>query len=165
MKKIATYFTLIISFLIANSAIAQLDLGNEEIVYSFKTEKGKSVVLCVTIDKDYMIYRYGTDEKVELEFPNILNETSFTRFKYYYLHRGGGPQNAGMDMNYIVFKNGSYKYVIYDEIDEDVTHCGIRVTDEKTGKTTDIKGIFSTRTGTLTDFRTNELVEVFEEML
>ncbi len=164
MHNLIKYILTGIAVLFANIAMAQLDLGNEEVIYSFKTAKGKSVVICLNLDGDYLIYRFGTDEKVELEFPNEMNESSFKKFKYYYLFRGGGASNDGMDMNYLVFKNGNYKYIIYDEISENEKQCGIKVIDEKTGKTTDIKGVFNTRKGSLIDFRKNELLEVFEEM-
>lgn len=162
MKAILRILMTVAITMMAQIASAQLDLGNEEIVYSFKTAKGKSVVLCLNLDRDYIVYRYGTDEKVELEFPLHKNESSFQQFKYYYLFRGGGPGNEGMDLNYIVFRSGNFKYIIYDEITTDNSQCGIKGVNLTTGKETDIKGVFKTRTGTLTDFRTNELLDVIE---
>ena len=66
-------------------------------------------------DKDnrYLIYRFGTKDKIEFEFPD-KNESSWTKFKYSYYSRGGGKRNAAQDLIHISFINNGYKYFLYD---------------------------------------------------
>ncbi|MES1222288.1 MAG: hypothetical protein ABUT20_42725, partial [Bacteroidota bacterium] len=113
----------------------------------------------------YLVYRFGTMDSVEFEFP-AKNKTSWTKFKYSYYMRGGGVQNEGMDLNYIYFVNNKIRYVIYNtyhSIDEKI-EVGIKVTDISKGKTVDIKGDYKTRKGTMSDFRDNSLLEVTDEL-
>lgn len=136
-------------------------LPNEELVYSFNTTNGKTMVLAKDKNDGYLIYRFGTPNKIELEFPE-KTKASFDQFTYSYYLRGGGVQNEGMDLNYIKFTNGDYQYLIYDTyyaIGEE-SELGIKITHLKTKKTTDIKGDEKTQKGTLIDFRFNNLLKI-----
>ena len=46
-----------------------LILENEIAIFSFKTKKGKIVSLSKDKDEEYIVYRYGTEQNIELEFP------------------------------------------------------------------------------------------------
>jgi hypothetical protein len=138
-------------------------LKNETVIFSFDTQSGKHVVLAKDKGNSYIVYRFGTTDSVEFEYPE-KSKDSWKKFKYSYYLRGGGAQNDGMDLNYLYFTNNGYKYSIYDTYHaaDNKSAIGISVTNLKTNKTVDIKGVKSTRKGTMTDFRNDHLVEVVE---
>jgi len=126
---------------------------NEELVFGFTTKKGK--VLTIAQDKGgkYIIYRYGLPAKVEFEFPpEGKNAYELMTYSSYM-----SPGNA--DLNYLRFTNGDFMYVVYDEYGVDPESgtgkkfIGIKLIDQKKGKTYDIKGDNSTRRGSLMDLR------------
>ena len=138
-------------------------LKSESVIFSFDTQNGKHAVLAKDVDNSYIVYRYGTTDSVEFEFPE-KNKDSWKKFKYSYYLRGGGTQNEGMDLNYMYFNNNGYRYKIYDTYYaiQNKSEIGISVTNLKTNKIIDIKGAKKTRKGTLTDFRNNNLVEILD---
>ncbi len=101
LRKATLIFLLIINYSVNGQKYI---LSNETVIFSFNTQNGK--VLTVNKDKEnkYIIYRFGTKDKVEFEYPNKL-ESSWTNFKYSYYLRGGGVQNEAMDMNSLEFVN------------------------------------------------------------
>jgi hypothetical protein len=156
-------FTTTLFFLSLAAGAQNLLLKNESEVFSFDTQNGKHVVLAKDKGNAYIVYRYGTKDSVEFEYPE-KNRDSWKKFKYSYYLRGGGAQNEGMDLNYLYFMNKGYKYSIYDTYYSvgNKSQLGISVTNLKTSKTVDIKGIQKTRKGTMIDFRDNNLVEIVE---
>lgn len=138
-------------------------LKNESIILSFDTKNGKQVVLAKDSGNAYIVYRYGTIDSIEFEYPK-KNKDSWKKFKYSYYMRGGGDQNEGMDLNYLYFINKGYKYSIYDTYYAagNESAIGINVTNLKTSKTIDIKGIKNSRKGTMIAFRDNNLVQIEE---
>jgi len=139
-------------------------LPNEVNIFSFTTQTGKQVALNRDKENKYIIYRYGTKDKIEFEFPH-KSKSSWSNFKYSFLLRDGGTQNEGLDLNYLYFINKGFKYVIYDTYFSvgQMKNVGIKIFDLKSDKTTNIKGNNKTRKGTLVDFRDNGLVEIGEE--
>jgi hypothetical protein len=139
-------------------------LANEELIFSFNTKNGKHVVLAKDKNNSYIIYRFGTASKIEFEFPGRSRE-SWLKVKYAFYLRGGGIQNDGMDLNYIYFSNNDFKYTIYDTYttEDQKSDLGVRVTDLKTNKTTDIRGVYKSRKGTLAGFRDNNLLEITDD--
>lgn len=136
---------------------------DEEILFSFKTENSnKTLSVCMSkSDQEYIVYRFGTKEKVELEFPEDKAD-SWSKFAYFYYLRGGGKENVGMDMNYLMFENGGYEYEIYQEytaVDES-TKVGVRIKDKSTKKETDIKGLSDTLIGSLIGLRDNDKIKI-----
>ena len=140
-------------------------LPNEEVDFSFNIKNGKKITLNKEKANNYLIYRFGTKDKIEFEFPG-KSESSWTDFKYSFYLRGGGTQNEGMDLNYIYFTNKNFQYVIYDTYFAagNKQNIGIKIMDLKTGKTTNIKGNKKTQKGTLVNFRDNNLLEIGEEL-
>ena len=140
-------------------------LPNEKLIYSFETQNGKKCVLAKDKNDKYIIYRFGTKNKIEFEFPE-KNKASWDKFKYTFYLRGGGIQNEGMDLNYIKFINDKYKYVIYDTYYavENESEIGIKIINLKDNTTTDIKGKESSRKGNLVDFRFNEQLKIEDEL-
>ncbi len=138
-------------------------LPNEEIIISFDTENGKHLTLAKDKSNNYIIYRFGSKEKVEFEFPE-KNKNSWSKFKYSYYLRGGGAQNEAEDLNYIYFINKNVKYTIYDTYRSigNSKKIGVKVSNTKTNRTTDIKGTSLSRKGSMTDFRDNGLLEIID---
>ena len=152
-------------FIVALSAYGQKYLlPNETNIFSFKTISGKQVVLSKDTANAYIIYRFGSASKVEFEYPADL-KTSWKHFKYSFYLRGGGPDNAGMDLNNLYFENNGFRYVIYNNYhaEGNVLETGVFVIDLKTNKKTNIKADIKTRKGTLIDFRDNKLIEIIDE--
>ncbi|WP_298117315.1 hypothetical protein [Flavobacterium sp.] len=163
MKKIVFLFFITISINFASSQ--NYVLQNEILVFGFETQNGKKMVLAKDKNDAYIIYRFGTKNKIELEFPS-KNEDSWKKFEYSFYLRGGGIENEGMDLNYVKFSNGEYKYLIYDtyySINNEKL-LGIKITNLKSGEITDIVGKKGTRKGTLIDFRFNKLLKINDEI-
>ena len=72
---------------------------NEKSVFEFETVKGKRLVIALDTNEKYLVYRYGTEKNIELEFPKKLS-TSWNEFQFSWYLRGGGVQNEGLDLNY-----------------------------------------------------------------
>ena len=130
--------------------------ANEKVIFSFKTTNSKTVSICTAKDDSYIVYRFGTKNKVELEFPENKAD-SWEKFIFYH-QRGDASTMEQSGVNwygeYLFFTNSGYKYEIYNvssvkangETEEKV---GINVTQLSTNKVTDIKGIPSSRKGDL----------------
>ncbi len=122
----------------------------------------------MTLAKDsankYIVYRYGTKDSVEFEYPG-KTRSSLSKFKYGFYLRGGGVQNEGEDRNYIYFTNKNIRYTIYDTYYSigSKSFIGIKVLDPASGKSIDIQGDYRTKQGTLIDFRENKLLEILED--
>ena len=158
-----TFFVLLS---VTTTSFAQsFTLPNEEVIFSFTTQNGKKVTLNKDTANNYIIYRFGTKDKIEFEFPG-KSKRSWTNFKYSFYLRGGGTQNEGMDLNYIIFTNNGFKYVIYDTYFSvgNKKDIGIKIINLKTNKTTKIKGDRKSQAGTLVEFRHNNLLEIGDEL-
>ena len=115
----------------------------------------------------YMVYRFGTKNKIEFKYPNNLKE-SCKKFKYSFYMRGGGAMNEGMELNYIYFEYKGFTYIIYDTyyaVGEKSNAWESKLLIQKQKKSTNIVGNIKTRKGTLTDFRDNHLLEITDELL
>ncbi|MFN8258750.1 MAG: hypothetical protein U0W24_23885 [Bacteroidales bacterium] len=145
-----------------------LSLKDESIVFSFETKNGKRMCLALGKDKKYLVYRFGKDGKVELQFPENL-ENSFENFTYNYYFRGGGASNMGLDLNYVSFSGDTHKIIIYEEYSSgdpenpvETVSVGLKIIDLKSGKENKIEGKTGTKQGSLIDFRDNGLIKVEE---
>lgn len=135
----------------------------EEVLFRFKMENSdKFLSICLSKEQpDYIVYRFGTKDKIELEYPKDKAD-SWNKFTYSYYLRGGGAENEGMDMNYLTFENGGYEYRIYQEYTaiDDTTQVGIKITDKATKKETDLKGLSNSTEGSLIDLRDNTKIKI-----
>jgi len=138
---------------------------NEELIFSFKTLKGKKVVIAMDKNEGYLVYRYGNSSHVEFEFPKN-NDGSWKQFTYSYWLRGGGIENEGIDLNYLQFTHEGIKYVIYHTYyaADNSKQIGIRIFNLKNNKKYHLKGIIATQKGSLIDLRNNELITQSMEM-
>ena len=106
MKKILIIILLIASI---RSFGQSLLLSNEETIFSFKTKSGKTVLIAKDRKNAYIVYRYGKDNKIELDYPKDKKE-SWNKFTYFYYFRGGGKANAGLDLDRIAFVNNNIEF-------------------------------------------------------
>lgn len=135
-------------------------LENESIMYGFNTNDGEKLVIARDTNYNYIVVRFGTDSLIQLEYPQNL-ENSWEEFKYSYYLRGGGIDNAAMDLNSLSFIHGNYRYVIYDNYysESGEFECGITFIDIKTGEEFVTPGDHSTTQGSLiSEFRWNDLI-------
>ncbi|MCR8557601.1 hypothetical protein KXD93_08105 [Mucilaginibacter sp. BJC16-A38] len=126
-----------------------LKKADEQVLFSFKLKSNNKIVtVCREKDNKYLVYRFGTADKMELQYPAVLNEASWKLFKYSGYSRGGGVQNEASELHSISFTNNGAVYQIYDDWNiNEGTDAGILV---KVGKKkTDIPGDVKTKTGTL----------------
>ncbi len=170
--KITTFFlTSICSFIGMHSAAQttvdatfpqnnKLLYDNEELVYSFTTKNQKKVVIAKDRSNRYIQYRYGSSGKVELEFPKDRTPESWNRFQYNSYRRGGGKQNAGMEIDNLRFSNNGYTYLIYRTYfsEDDTKSAGIIITDPQ-NKEVKIKGIPQTIKGCICNLEHTGLIE------
>jgi len=152
---------------ITNTLCAQTNyvLPNEVVLFSFKTDNGKIVTINKDKDDKYIVYRFGTKNKVELQYPDTL-KNDWNDFTYSYYLRGGGQSNEGMELNYLYFTTAGFQYVIYNTYysSSDKTTIGIKIINIKTAKTNNIIGVYKSRKGDLTKFRDNTLIGKSDEL-
>jgi hypothetical protein len=162
MKKLA-----VLLFLITQAAVAQVNylLPNEQLVLSFETVKGKKVVFAKDKNNGYLVYRYGTKDKIKLEYPK-KDKSSWGKFMYATYLRGGGKANSGMEIENIYFENNGYRYVVYyhyyagDNEEPESTNVGLAVVNSKTpDKINEIDGKISTMKGNIGSLRNDGLIK------
>ncbi|NIF07947.1 hypothetical protein F3J23_21195 [Chryseobacterium sp. Tr-659] len=156
MKRYLILFT----FLIPMSIWAQYLLPNEEVVYSFETKAGKKMALVKDKNNEYLQYRFGNKNHVEMEFPAERTKESWKQFKYRTYLRGGGKQNSGMDLSFLTFSNNGYTYQIFRTYyaEDESSSTGITITDTQ-GKETEITGVYKTRKGCLCDLEKTGMIQ------
>lgn len=145
--------------------VSSFILPNEVLVLSFRTKKNQLLFVCRDKDNKYLVYRFGSKTKVELQFPGKLDQSSFKKFDYSSYLRPGGVENLGMTLDYLSFTNSGYRYVVYktyaSESVDNENEIGIRIIHLKTGKETKIEGDFDTFEGGFPE-ETMELVNQSE---
>ena len=145
---------------------ARLCKSNEEVIFSFLLPRNHKIVSFCKDKKDkYIVYRFGTLDKIEFEYPKQLDSNSWTNFKYYSIHRGGGNKYDGMGDISMTFTNDNVKYKIFHQWqDENKTNeIGINVTFN--GKITKLKGNLNTQMGALQDldFESDKIKNTYED--
>ncbi len=144
----------------------KLCAGNEEILFSFPLKASrKRLTVCVEKDsQEYIVYRFGTKDKLELEFPD-KKTASWSKYVYSNYFRGGGEDNDGLDLNYLTFENKGFRYRIYQEYSagSKETEVGILVTDLATGKETKITGEAEEAEGNLINLRDSDKITIVNE--
>jgi hypothetical protein len=134
---------------------------NEEVLLSFQlTDSDKTATICISKnEQEYIIFRYGTRDEIELEYPET-SDNSWGKFTYSYYLRGGGIENEGMDANYLNFNIGGYSYRIYDEYysRDDETCIGIILINQDSGEETELIGDSDSIEGSLISLRDNDKI-------
>ncbi|HEX7869659.1 MAG TPA: hypothetical protein VF455_06040 [Chryseobacterium sp.] len=139
---------------------AQHLLPNEEVIYSFETKNGKKMSLVKDKTNKYIQYSFGTKNKVEMEFPAERTKESWKKFHYNSYWRGGGIQNAGMEIDNLSFNNNGYDYLLFRtyHAEGEVYTAGIIIKDKK-GKETRIKGNYKTVEGCICNLQDTGMIE------
>ena len=153
-------YIFILTFLIPATFWAQYLLPNEEVVYSFETKNGKKMSLVKDKTNQYIQYRFGTKNKVEMEFPAERTKESWKKCHYNSYWRGGGIQNAGMEIDNLSFNNNGYEYLLFRtyHAEGEVYTAGIIIKDKK-GKETRIKGNYKTLEGCICNLQDTGMIE------
>ncbi len=144
---------ILLSLFLSINAFAQFNnhlcKPNEEIVFAVQLKNLKWVSVCKEKNGHYIVYRFGTKSKIELQYPALLDSTSWQQFTFQGYVRGGGKQNAAMRFGYLNFYNNDINYEVYDlwNSDDDKEKCGVQVTLNK--KTIDMKGNVKSRKGSI----------------
>jgi hypothetical protein len=134
---------------------------NEKLVFGFRIkESDKRIALCISEDDDYIVYRYGVKDEIEVEFPEDLTD-SWNGFEYSYYFRGGGADNSAVDLNNVYFIYKNYKYDLYEEYssEDDKTYVGIRIMNIDTQEEIYYEGDADSVTGTLVELRWNDKIK------
>ena len=147
-------------FSFQNCFSQQLLLPNEEAVFSFKLKNGKTMMLAKEKKNSYLVYRFGKDNKIDFEFPE-RDSLSFKKFGYNFYFRGGGKENAGIDIDNLFFENAGYYYTVYSvySAEDESLSSGIIVLD-KNNKQTKLTAVKGSEMGSLQDFRTNDMIKI-----
>ncbi len=111
------YIILFACLLLTNISNAQLKKANEVIIHAFKTTGNKWVYICKEKKDNYIVYRFGTDTEIELQYPAKLDSASWQQFSFRSYMRGGGVENAGMEFQNLDFTNDSISYSVYNNWD------------------------------------------------
>jgi hypothetical protein len=122
---------------------------NENIVFSFQTKNNKMVSVCSEKQDKYLVYRFGTKTKIEMQYPSVLDKSSWQKFEHYSYFRGGGEQNAGIDENHLSFTNSNIKYTVFQDYTAESNQIDIGISVELPSKTVEIKGVLKTKKGDL----------------
>ena len=137
----------------------------EDLLFSFKiANSNQTASICISKDEqEYIIYRFGTKDKIELEYP-IETEKSWSLFTYSYYLRAGGIDNEGLDLNYLSFEHDGYSYEIYDEYsaESDKSVVGIKITNQDTKEETNNLGDSDSIIGSLISLRDNTKIKIIE---
>jgi hypothetical protein len=98
-----------------------LSRPGETKIFSFKTASGKTAVLCEGPKGSYLVYRFGTVTKVELQYPAVLTANSWRKFTYFSYHRMANPVAERYRLS---FSNGGNEYALFDMTDAVTTESG-----------------------------------------
>lgn len=145
---------------------APLCRNGETSLYCFTTTKGKIVSVCVGPQQKYLVYRFGTAQKVELQYPAVLDASSWGKFTFAsYMRPSMGGTNAGQDLNHLQFASGKVRYTVFcDFSDEGGEKVGVNV-NLGGGQEVFIKGNPKSVQGGLMELRDNDKVKRSEEGL
>lgn len=85
----------------------------EEVIFSFITENERKLIVAYNPADDKLVYRFFSKDSLELELPDKgIDPWGF--FSYMDGHQKVALNGRQMDLNYLVFTNGGYRYEIYD---------------------------------------------------
>lgn len=140
-----------------------LQKENEEIIISFTiADSDKVVSLCTSKEEpSYLVYRFGTPENIELEYPENQVD-SWDSFTYSYYLRGGASDNEALDLNYVTFEYNGLRYQIFQEYssNSESTKVGIRMTDLTTNEETILEASEDSIIGNLIELRDNDKIKI-----
>ena len=139
----------------------QLKKNSEELIYSFITIDNKTVVIAHEKQQNYVVFRYGTKDKIEIEVIESKT-TADKKFKYSFFSKGTQGKFNYLDLNYLCLNIGSIQYVVFEDYVSihEQPEVGIIITDANIGDRKEIRGVAATKQGTLTGLKESELIEI-----
>lgn len=134
---------------------------DEDVLYSFKTANSSKIVsICISkTQPDYIVYRFGTKDNIELEYPSDKND-SWSKFEYMYYSPEVGSLKTDQSQNALVFMNNEYTYIVYQDFRGNTPTVGIRIGNKTKKETTEIKGLPESVTGSLSKLRDNKEIKI-----
>lgn len=157
---------LLICFFILNIfyALAYGQNKNETLIFYFEIENNGSVKISLDSANNAFIVRYHTSDNHKIKITDNLSDSVIV-FTYSYYLRGGGKDNAGLDLNSLHFYDSKFNYEVYDNYsaESDNSYIGIKISNKSTTGVQDIHGINNTRKGELLYFRFNDLIPSSQE--
>ncbi len=135
--------------------------NNEKVLVSFAIEDSAKILTVATAEDDsYIIYRFGRENQVELEFPST-QEGSWDKFTHMQHLRDVGEDSLALEISYLEFRNYGYTYKVYDaySAEFDKTFVGVLVVEHATGNEYDIQAIPGSKIGSLSRLNAHNLIE------
>lgn len=122
----------------------------EEVVFSFITENERKLIVAYNPKEDRMVYRFFSKDSLELELPD-KGVDAWNFFSFMDGHQKVALNGKQMDLNYLVFTNGGYRYEIYDNYNVAGVGrvVGVDVIELSTQSVTHISGDAERAVGTL----------------
>lgn len=135
--------------LCGNAYSQVLCVQRETTVFSFQTKSRKTLSLCKGSNGEYLVYRFGRVGRIELQFPDTLDGSSWGRFEFSGTQRGGAAGNAGFGDYSLAFATEGAGYTVFQEWNyEDATYA-IGVIVSGRGEPLVIDGVKATQVGSL----------------
>lgn len=129
--------------------------SEQVVIFSFKAESGKVLSLLTDANENYLIYRFGRPDKVELQYPEIVTVSSWGKFTFQIYNTDTG------NLAHISFVNVDTKFNVYSneyiQTPKD-NKVGVQVT-LPNNNIVDIRGDFNNITGNLMYFKDNNKVK------
>lgn len=107
------------------------------------------MLICNQKDDKYLVYRFGTKDKIELQYPGVLNATSWKSFRYSGYSRGGGSRNLAMEMHSFTFTNNKVVYKITEDWEAEHNENSAGIIINTNGKKIELPGRASSKNGSL----------------
>ena len=146
-------FALLLGLASAQASAAHLCQAREETLFAFANQAGKLMSVCRGPQASYLVYRFGTPARIELQFPDKLDGSSWKQFEFEGRRRGGGKRNAGFFAYSLSFSTQGASYTVYqDENSEDDSYqigIDIAVRGKQASIKGVVKGVIKTQQGSL----------------
>lgn len=136
-------------------------LDNETTIFAFKTKNGKKLVIAKDTSDQYLIYRFGTPDKIELEYPSH-KKSSWEKFHFSIHSNKKILLNIGNTSRYLYFKRDHYQYVVYQKYFEKrkTVDNGIKIINQQKKDTTKINADSRSVIGSLLKLRKNDKINI-----
>ena len=134
---------------------------NEINIFSFQSIANKTISLSLDTVSNILIFKNGAAKENLIVVKDALKDESPV-FIYSYYFRGGGKDNAGLDLNYVRFNHENRDYELFDEFsaEDEAYAVGLRINDLGSGYEHAIEGKYESIRGSIIDFRWNEMIPV-----
>ena len=155
--------TISILFLLFSCLSAYGQTNSETNLFSFESDLNETISLSLDTISDILVFRNGDSKGKGIIIKDHLNDND-TIFVYSYYFRGGGVENAGLDLNYVTFNYENDRYEIYDEYSAEGQSysVGLRIFEGDSEGGYSITGKYESIKGSIIDFRYNGILPIFD---